>query len=233
MLIQMKISGGWQTSMQWTWSIGIWLCVDHRNGQYIFYDPEQRSIKYAWTFMRVPDVEKWSVVKLQSMDAIPWSAHTTEEPDVSFRHQERGPDRTSPDPPPQALYLKWSDLDRFGFTAGCPQCDHIVQYNRARPGANHSELCQERIVKLLATTEDGARRIADMNTKIDKAVVDGIRCREQDINPTSMEGEKRMPYWTRWARGHPDMNVLMTNCIPPPQTHLPAPDPDSEPDGGN
>ncbi len=53
------------------------------------------------------------------------------------------------------LYITKRDLEKYGFTAGCPACDG-VQIGRRSTGVHHTQLCQDRIEECLRK-EDNPR----------------------------------------------------------------------------
>ena len=54
------------------------------------------------------------------------------------------------------LYITKRDLEKYGFTAGCPACDG-VQIGRRSTGVHHTQLCRDRIEECLRQEEDGPR----------------------------------------------------------------------------
>ena len=67
---------------------------------------------------------------------------------------------TAPPPIPKRFRINQSDLDKHGYTEGCPQCGHITRYGKARQGGTHSNVCRERILKAIDESEAGKTRLA-------------------------------------------------------------------------
>ena len=54
------------------------------------------------------------------------------------------------------LYITKRDLEKYGYTAGCPACDG-VQIGRRSTGVHHNDICRERIEKCFRQEEDNPR----------------------------------------------------------------------------
>ena len=54
------------------------------------------------------------------------------------------------------LYITKRDLEKYGFTAGCPACDG-VQIGRRSTGVHHTQLCRDRIEECLRQEDDNPR----------------------------------------------------------------------------
>ena len=55
-----------------------------------------------------------------------------------------------------------ADLEAYGYTEGCPRCDHASRYGYGRTGRNHSEQCRSRIYEDMLSSERGRLRISKM-----------------------------------------------------------------------
>ena len=56
------------------------------------------------------------------------------------------------------MYIRQSDLERFGYTGGCEACAAIRE-GRERQGINHNETCRNRIQEALKGTTVGQARL--------------------------------------------------------------------------
>eukprot|EP00434_Breviolum_minutum_P038909 symbB.v1.2.034525.t1/scaffold4474.1/size39271/1 len=58
--------------------------------------------------------------------------------------------------PKPRLYITKRDLEKYGYTAGCPACDGM-QIGRRSTGVHRNDLCRERIEECLRQEEDNPR----------------------------------------------------------------------------
>ena len=56
------------------------------------------------------------------------------------------------------MYIRQSDLEKFGYTGGCEACAAIRE-GRERQGINHNEKCRARIQEALKETSQGQARL--------------------------------------------------------------------------
>ena len=56
------------------------------------------------------------------------------------------------------VYIRQTDLDSHGYTAGCPACD-AIRTGYSREGILHSESCRSRVVGKLGESEEGRKRL--------------------------------------------------------------------------
>ena len=68
--------------LPWRWYTGVWLGIDPRTGQYIFFDTSFGTVRYARTMMRLPNVQKWSSEKVSAVCVTPWASYAGREPEV-------------------------------------------------------------------------------------------------------------------------------------------------------
>ena len=71
-----------------------------------------------------------------------------------------------------------TDIDRFGATGGCPQCDHMIQYGEARRGITHSDPCRARISASLMATPDGRMRLEGHEERINRTIAQQIESQD-------------------------------------------------------
>ena len=64
------------------WSVGTYLGVEHRTGQYVVHDHESQTIRHARTIAQVSEPMKWSVDRIKEMVTTPLIAHEPTEPVV-------------------------------------------------------------------------------------------------------------------------------------------------------
>ena len=62
---------------------------------------------------------------------------------------------------PRRLRIKKADLEKYGYTVGCPGCRAA---NRGAPAMNHTEECRQRIMSKLE--EDGDERVEQETSRL-------------------------------------------------------------------
>ncbi len=73
---------------------------------------------------------------------------------------------------PRRFRINPSDLLKHGYTEGCPQCRHIGQVRKPRPGHQHSNACRARVIEAIGGSDAGKARIADHTERLDRATVE-------------------------------------------------------------
>jgi hypothetical protein len=116
---------------------------------------------------------KWDVNMMKNIVGMPYDLASTDKVFAEMTAREDMPSHV-PEPPEieiktRRLYIKKADIDKFGFSNGCPGCNAI---RRHRAPVNHSEACRERIETMLNQNPDGADRIAKRKQAIDTAVAE-------------------------------------------------------------
>ena len=136
-----------KNGLPWKWHMGIWLGVDRLTSQYMFWDNVSGSIRYARTFMRLPDVQKWSSEKLSQVRATPWTVYAEKEPEVVFQEKQArdAQEVREVNPMVRKLYIRQTDLEQHGYTSGCPRCEHTMTYGPNQSGVPHSDRCRARL----------------------------------------------------------------------------------------
>ena len=138
-----------------------------------------------------PNHKKYSSETLSTVKATPWDIHTATEPEVVFKPREEGPEAEPRDdavPQRRRMYIKQADIDAFGYTTGCPRCDHAMRYGPNRTAKGHNDKCRERIMAELAKTPEGQARIARMNVRIEETAAEAIERAETHPGPAA-QGE--------------------------------------------
>ena len=77
-------------------------------------------------------------------------------PTVAREHRTRAP---------QNIAIRQADWLRHGGTTGCPKCIHARDNGWGRTGGAHSPACIERFRRALEATEEGKRKLADIETR--------------------------------------------------------------------
>lgn len=146
-----------------TWHKGCFLGMCPLSGQYILYDGERESVHMARTIKLMSDEMKWSTDTMEKLNVTPYDEHKTRDQGVAFQDREEKPeDKDVPRRKQMArrLYTKAKDFRAYGYTVGCPKCDHERRYGPGRTTKSHSNACRDRIMSELVKTPEGRRRIA-------------------------------------------------------------------------
>ena len=114
--------------------------------------------------------------KLDVSHGVPWDPQTTKLDEVPLPQivqgdqqplaaqvQEEKPKKAS-----QRLYITKRDLDKYGYTAGCPACD-TTRIGKRSTGVHHTPLCRERMESILHS-EEGNLRVAQHTAKTDAEI---------------------------------------------------------------
>ena len=119
------------------------------------------GVAEARSLRRRPESERWAAEVLAGIKTTPWSVRERPEPSVTFKEPAEaiGPAGDSVPAGARKLRINQSDLDNYGYTDRCPQCEHAKKYSNVRPGGNHSEACRARITECLRDIEAGRRRL--------------------------------------------------------------------------
>ena len=137
--------------------------IHRKTNQYLVFDAE-RGTRSARTIMRFPDELKFDVAMAQAVRATPASSHDSAPHDAAFREPILRQDPIPVNERTKTLremYVRSKDIDKFGYTPGCPRCDHIIQYGPNRTNITHSQERRVRIRACLQDTPEGRRRIAE------------------------------------------------------------------------
>ena len=118
--------------------------------------------------MRVPNAQKFEKERLSSVTITPWQLHNPKDPEVVFKEPVEKRADVEPETLVRRVYLYPTISSEFGYTVGCPNCDHVTRYGTACK-TNHSEKCRNRMLEKLMTTEKGKLRIARATARLDRA----------------------------------------------------------------
>ena len=165
------------------WHRGVFIGICQLTGQYVLYNSEQKIVKMARTVKLVPDADKWNTDSIESLTQTPFSEHVAQDQGVVFQERDAQPgdvDPASKKSLSRRLYILPKDLKDFGFTVGCPKCDHERRYGPGQTTKSHSAACRTRIAEELSKTTEGQRRLTAVEERLRKTVSEAI---EQDQVP--------------------------------------------------
>ena len=137
----------------------MYLGCDLSANSHLIATPE--GVKSARALARRPDAARWRRDLVEAVAVTPWQMGDARPAEVRFV------DPADPVPAPEVreeprvrlLRINRADLDAFGLTEGCPQCDHVAQHGPTRLGTAHSDRCRSRIMAELSKTAAGRARI--------------------------------------------------------------------------
>ena len=141
------------------WLEGISLGFSRSSNSYVIGTDE--GVVAARSIYRRPSENRWSVERATRLTATPWSTRDKSDMAVSSRdsptEEERRPKRI--EEVPKAFRIKYGDLEKHGFTEGCPQCDHNAVHRKSKAGLSHNQACRKRILEALMDTPEGRARL--------------------------------------------------------------------------
>ena len=112
--------------------------------------------------------DKYKLEILQSVTGVPWDPQASRDdvpkgPRPAIVAGESAEPLAQPvvvqAPKPKIsrrLYITKRDLEKYGYTAGCPACDG-VQIGRRSTGVHHNDICRKRIEECLRQEENNPR----------------------------------------------------------------------------
>ena len=106
------------------------------------------------TIYRRPLENRWSVERITSLTATPWSTRDKSDPTVSFQdasseEEKKNEEKRQIESVPKAFRINHGDLLRHGFTGGCPQCDYNGVHKKSKAGLSHTAACRTRMLEAL------------------------------------------------------------------------------------
>ena len=166
------------------WEEGVWLGVRDETGEVIIGTPQ--GVVKARDFKRRGSLEeRWCMQKLSEIKGSPWEpipGHLEAEIPVKvhFPPEAEAPRPVDPgiERPEirRRMRIRREDIVRLGYTVGCHGC---IAVSRNVPAQNHSEICRERIEKMLR--EEGNQRLKEADERMAEHLANRMkRAREED-----------------------------------------------------
>ncbi len=174
--------------LQPRWKYGYVLGYSRSSNEYRLITDEG---KYAMarSVQRVPADQRWVPAALQAVKATPQdtAAHAAPGPIFVEKAPEDGPATKKARVPPRVL-LKKSDFEQYGYTSGCPKCDHARTWGWGQTTLHHSATCVARLSAELEKTEAGRRRLAAAKERADRWTArEGEKLMQSDDIPRAEE----------------------------------------------
>ena len=141
--------------------MGMYIGTGTRNGDAFIMTP--RGIMKGSSVTRRPLEDQWKYEKFEELRGLPWKLQDREArgpgemrialPDVLGEQPRRPP---AEEVVPRSLYVRKSDIEKFGQTALCPGCEAIIL---ELPNRAHNHECRLRIQQKLLESEEGSERV--------------------------------------------------------------------------
>ena len=149
-LVEFRLRGN--SKMGARWQPGIFVGVNRNTTEKAVATPE--GIHWVVSLRRKPELARWDGALLKKVKGVPWDlaggnsgswldrplSLRAEVPEVEVREPE--PFRLEPGT--RNLYITQKNLEKYGYTAGCPACES-AQRGKRKPGIAHSHGCRVRI----------------------------------------------------------------------------------------
>jgi hypothetical protein len=142
------------------WSTGVWL--GRRWGGIVHQVYANGKVHEIRGVQRQPRDLRWNKAALEAVAATPWNREPSAEgevrvlpplaPPVAAQGAEEDEVR-EPEYNPHRVFIKLTDLERHGFTAGCRRCTLMRQGVRAQ-GVKHRDECRLRVEQALRDAGD-------------------------------------------------------------------------------
>lgn len=161
------------------WRVGCFLGRPWNSDQN-FLMVNDGSVIRPRAMVRIIEEKRWDPYRLETLHMLPCQT-TTATPDAieqdpaphvglqpdktKDEHTDESLDADAHDPqPPRRMQIKRPDLEKHGYTDGCPKCTlHRSGLHQAAGGAHRSELCRQRLYRRMC--ESGDARAQDAAKK--------------------------------------------------------------------
>ena len=113
----------------------------------------------------------WNRDAIEAISYYPWNPKKTEVAPQPLRLEDREPAASGSAIPPiisppvpnaRRLYITHNDIQKHGFTPGCPGCSAIRD---KRKPVGHSPACRKRVEEAMASSEQGKRRMEEVENR--------------------------------------------------------------------
>ena len=153
---------------------GIWLGLDGRTDESLV--GTKYGIYRTATIKPSAEDARWSAEKVLAVAGMPWDPT----PSVDAEDGARVPnpdaveaeaiprDPEVPEAVSRRMYIKKSDILKFGKTEGCIGCRNIML---GKPIQSHTAVCRERIESKLRETDEGQERLSKANDRMSEAIM--------------------------------------------------------------
>ena len=179
---------------------GIFIGHHERTGSLLFMTPE--GIKRGSGVHRLPQNLRWDLSYLRLCKGLPWEMKPS---DIPLQQPMFGDGEASipivaatakPAAVPKNLYVLRADVEKYGYTDGCPACTDLHLGGKVRPGFPHSSECRERIFEMLQKDQNqGAQaRLQRYMDKRDESENKRVRVQDEELQnaPAGSKEQREM-----------------------------------------
>ena len=165
------------------WLEGLFLGFSRSSNSYMIGTED--GVVAARSIYRRPAANRWSVDRVTSLTATPWSVRDKADVTVRFQDAPTEEERRSKriEDVPKAFRINHGDLVKHGFTEGCPQCDYNTVHKKSKAGISHTNACRKRMLEALMDTPQGRARLEAYEEKVDQAIADRIEASDRSEAP--------------------------------------------------
>ena len=153
---------------------GIWLALRLGTEEYLVGTKE--GVFKARTVRRKPPESRWDFQQVSDVMGTPWKPYNFTEDDKlrvrlpgmtdSSDPVERQP--VAEDLPPKRVRIERRDLERLGYTPGCPGCYNAKHRRAHRP---HTQFCRDRIQRAMQSDPELKRRMEAVTERENRWIV--------------------------------------------------------------
>ena len=175
------------------WGEGVFMGYSRSSNTYRV--ATDQGMRYPRSLERVPEAERWSRDTLAGIKCTPESTKVMPNDEEVFEHQAPAVEMPARDHDvlPRRFKVTNLDIEKFGYTARCAQCEYTREHRRARPGLSHDERCRARIMAELGKSLSGQQRLQAYEDRVNEALAKRIEesdRRGEDVQPQGpREGE--------------------------------------------
>ena len=166
------------------WKEGIFIGYARDSNSYLIYSED--GVRSSRAVMRRPMESRWSRESIQAVAATPWDLLKKPETQVRFEPSKERLENF-PEPKqtwPRKFKILAKDLQMYGYTVGCQQCDHIERYGESKGGITHGETCRSRIMEELSKDPAGRVRVQNTQERVDRALAESVEKNVQEAAST-------------------------------------------------
>ena len=147
--VEFRLRGG--KKFESKWSPGIFVGINRQSGEKAV--ATESGVHWVVSVKRRPEALRWDGDLLKKLKGVPWSLkgeggeklpRPLALPAEVLEAAVEEPKPFRQEPVARNLYITQKNLEKFGYTAGCPACD-AARAGRKKAGIRHSETCRGRI----------------------------------------------------------------------------------------
>ena len=126
---------------------------------------EDGAVTHCRAVQRLPAVQRWSKDRVEAIKGTPHEPQPSERaagepivlrprPSADAEGDEAVVARAIEEAAPRGFRIAKADLERWGYTAGCPRCATTMRGKRLAPGVNHNAACRARLEEEMKQASD-------------------------------------------------------------------------------